>query len=418
MKQYNFSSDLGNLQKSLFGLKLKQKLTNRFVNECRIPLGTKKPYNSYEPGEIEDSDIVWFPVNPKQATSILFLAGRGAGKTVIEKRFVDYFFSSGYRCIVFDPKEKEFSMAKYIGSGKKLHPNEQSVKLPIMSYIPNYLLKAKHTTIEEVEFNQYTIFAEDIADFQEKGEWQNFGMSPIAADEILRLLRKTTDFKRMLSLIRSSGITHHGTKGSVESRLTSLIESGFFDYNYSPIPLKQIWYSKKRFIPVVNFFQYQPTYINACVGKIMNRIRDICNQEKRQFYKTQKQETAVVTPTLVVADDAVVFLGSDLDKSTNISIETFKNALSLWRSLGITLMYATQSPDLLDNHVLDMTQNIIIAGNIGHKDFLNRITTKEVVDEIKQLTFDVQHGHTVEFLWLKEDKRTYETFFPFMSRCN
>lgn len=399
----------GDLVDDVMGIK-KDIPPDYFIKEGQFPIGTRKPWQSYKSAkDVPEEDWVYFPINKKEITSYAFIAMQGAGKTTLMKRFIGYEAQCKTKIICFDPKGEDLALMKQKRQSTMLHPKETAIGLNVKPYIPAYVQKLLGGQVDGLE--DFATFSDDISDFNEIKDWTSLGISPTGVNVLLEAIRHSKDPKQILKKIlgkqkQQEDIEYdqimggnYSTRQSLAIRISNLISGGFFNKEYKKVPLKRHW--KRGEIPVISYFSQEPAWISASIGKMLLRIRDY-------GYKDHSRK-------MIVLDDAKLIAGKDMDQRTQSSAYNLVMGLALWRKLGMNMMYGAQTPDMLNEEVLDMSKYIFV-GKISNADYLKRIVgDREVVEVIKKLDYRPDK-HISQFCMILPNKVEYVLFYPIHPR--
>jgi len=393
-----------------------------FIKLSKIPIGTMRPLSKYKTKAEMLKEVVYFPLNLQygDATSILFVGSPGTFKSTMAKRFIDYFYNSGALCCAFDLGSESLSTTMgYKGSGQRLHPYEKPNALPVVNYLPYYVIQNETGGVILDEHKKSTIFSEDVNEYKEVQDWTNFGLSDNAINYILTALSKkktTKDIQKALLSRKDKTIqkmgTAHGTRQSLSGRMGRLLSGGYFKDNYDAMDMISHWYnsvgntySKKRNgeIPLVTFKGVEPTWMSNIYHKTLVKIRRFC------------VDSRMYDPKLFFVDDAQLVCGTEMDE-TNSAVMTTKNSLEIWRKFGFNMMFATQRPDRI-NPVVPSTVKWIFCSRVNDLSFLKNRTTfdKTILRVISNLEYDPGR-HLVQWIMVYPNQYRYETYYPFYSR--
>ena len=377
-----------------------------FVRQLKIPIGTKKPYHTYD-GKLNDDDFVYLKINLKETTSMVFLAVQGYGKTTIMKRLLSYYWQAGAKCLVFDPKGDDWIMARYMGFGRRMHPKERPIKLPMVGYIPAYVVKLLKDSRGEIpgklgeDLKQFNIYSQKIEDFREIQDWMNFGLSLPTAMSVLKTMSKTkaVTVKKIMKKVGDSDM-HYGTQRAISSRTSALFESDFFTNIYPKINIKRHW--NKNEIPSISYYSQESLLTSADTGKIVTQLRDL---GYRGNY-----------PKFIVVDDAKVLVGRDMDSKMSSSVQQLNNMLQLWRKLGLSTMFGAQSPSLLDPEILNLCKYIFIGKISNWKVLSDVVGNRQIIEEAKTLDYR-PNSHVTQWILVSPNKVDFVKFYSLDARC-
>src|SRR3990167_4844144 len=120
---------------------------NIYVEQNKIPLGTRKPPFNYPEKNgkrvIPDGDIVYLNYDPvdmpfteRSAFNILVLGGSGDQKSVWAKLIWFFLHSAGYYCCYIDSKSTDSGRAKKAWDNPRMPPNIMAKGIKLKHFIP------------------------------------------------------------------------------------------------------------------------------------------------------------------------------------------------------------------------------------------------------------------------------------------
>lgn len=318
-------------------------------DKYEIPILTKKLFHNYDNGEyidMPDEDVVTVKIDPRDAQSgsplnMLVCGSTGTGKTRIIKNIIKGFWKAGYKILFFEPKSIEMRNARKMGKGVKLHPKDKNEKLPVVSYVPNYIkdyLERNYPQIiDKVKFYSPSLSKLDYVEI-----WQSFGIPPKTASFIVDIISKGHSNIDYISkrVLREQNL-HFSTKQAIESTMESLKATNFFGTK-KKLDLKKEW--DKNNIVVINYFSRDGAFMNTDIGLVLDLIRDIGLQEMHNGLST-------ITKKLIIFDDAFYFAGKSAEMATkatkgiNLATRNISNCQNNFRTWGVNTIFVVQSPD-------------------------------------------------------------------------
>ncbi len=321
-----------------------QKPDDYWREKAEAPLFTKKPFYEYQ-GEIPEEDIITMSVDTRDAQSrtplnALVCASTGVGKGRLIKNIVKAYHKQGYKILYFEPKSIEMMNARKMGKGNKVHPLDKNEKLPVVSYVPNYIKSYLDLNYPEMS-RKVTFYSPELSKLNYREIWQSFGVPDKAADLIVEMVQKgTTNIDAFIAKIARTSL-HSMTKQAALASLNNLKGTGLFSAKRK-LDLEVEW--EKSNIVVINYFSRDGAFMNTEIGLVLDLIRDIGIMESKKGLKN-------ITKKLIIFDDAFYYAGLSATLATrssggiNLAIRNISNCQNNFRTWGIDTMFVVQSPD-------------------------------------------------------------------------
>lgn len=348
-------------------------------------------------GEFAEDDFVYFPLHKGETFSMVIMSPSGYGKTTILKRIIYYCYKSGYEILCFDNKSNNFADMKKLGNHHRLHPEEFPDKIPVVVYTPEFVIKS----LEKYNINFGKKTALHISDLTETSQMQTIGLTATGSLVLQEYLQQFPNMglRQIISRVRSDRRVMASTKESMLRVLNGLLESRFFQNIKKDIDILGHWDRKE----IVSFALWakDARMIKLYCGIILTKLRDACFQRKN-------------TKKLLVVDDASVMASpTKRDTEVNIALSLLIDSITLWRQMGFSVIFATQSKKLLSTTLIENCKYGIF-GKIGGfemiADYMGIDTTTGIDKVIKNLSVDPKR-HIKEWVFLHEDKINFDTFF-------
>jgi hypothetical protein len=389
-------------------------------DEAKIPIGSKRKYYDYENSEELTNDVVTIDIDTRGAQernpfNCLICASTGVGKTRLIKNIVKGYHKQGYKILYIEPKGFEMYNSRWVGQGRRLHPLDLNEKLPVVSYVPNYIKAYLEKNLPDM-VSKVNFYSPNIAKLDYREIWQSFGIPDKASDIIVeRIVKNTNSIEKFMERIRKHPNIHSQTLNAALTSLNNLVGIGFFGTT-KKLNLKKEW--DKNNVVVVNYFSRDGIFMNTDVGLVLDSVRDIGINESRLGLNN-------VSKKLIIFDDAFYYAGMSATLANqgggkyNLATRNISNCQNNFRTWGVDTMFVVQSPDpssisqnLIDGcttKLISYTENpSILRGKmpLDAFDFMSNTDPNRPRLFVDEDTYDFQ--------WIYVRGRTkWKKFFPF-----
>jgi len=354
------------------------KIRDYFTSRNLIPLGTRRPIDEYGSEVPEEDEVnIVVPYNfTSNPLNIAYIDMTGRRKTQLTKSIAVSLQDLNYDLLTIEAKSRDWYYAKFTGQGRHLHPTQENTRMKLVNYVPSFLM-------DEIsgERDMYKFFSPNIKKFYNIEDWENLGVSPIAADIISSLLKKKKDLniEDVKSAVNRHLTMQKGTQNSALTAISNLDNLGFF--KYKNIPYKEEWEKGNNII--ISFFGQSSGRINVIISKIIQDIADIGRYERDISPDS-------VTGKFIIFEDSS-FYATKIERD-NIVTQQIRNVHHNLRAYGISSLLIVQLPDLIDPLLIDGCSTKIV-GSINNPEAIRPHIPKKAYDILKneQLYIDEEN---------------------------
>lgn len=373
----------------------------KFINRGLCPLGTEQPFWYYKKS-IPDKDFacIHFP-EPSSPIPILFLAVAGYYKTVLMKRLAYYFFKNDYRILVIEPKEAEWYKIQYQGSKFGLAFGEKPDSIPVVSYLPSYVLDQ----LPQEQISKFKITTADVKDFNSLISWLTL-LPEGAAIALYKLAKEYDSADEIMNYLEyaAKGEIHGSSRTSIISRFGMLMDENFFDKRYKPIGASvfdKYWLRTNKAI-TTSLFAEDEKFAALYTGHLLGEVK-----------KWTLEHPDMLKKLLIIDDTPIVADQSRKSSETSYSVKQIVRSLILWRSMGFQMCFASQDPNAINKRILDNCKWFVV-GKIGDVDSLKKYFGEpSIIDTIKNLHYEPDR-RIAQYCLVYPNKLKCRTFYPLM----
>lgn len=375
---------------------------NPFSNTQRFPLGTLKPYTSYSGNKIPERDIVYwkFPtMAANDSFSAAIIAKAGTQKTRKIKRIVKYAVDAGWHVLILDPKSgSDWPPISRPKKMDRLHPLEEPCAYPILAGCPSFVI----AQLPPEEQKKFEVLDLSMKSFADRKLLATLGFSPGSCEVMLRLISKGLDAKQIEKYVASAQdkIIPSQTKNNILIRMSNIIEEGFFQKE-ATFSIDDAW-DKYRIISI-GFFNQDERYISAYCDRI---LRDVKKRATESNLKRWGEKY------LIICDDAHLICGSTMNPDEYSSLRSCISALVLWRSLGVSMIFSSQSLDLLHPEIYGNCKTFFISKTSNLQLLRRYVFNPSIFYAVEELAYNPEKS-LVEWVIVKEDGVTFDRYYPF-----
>ena len=393
---------------------------DKYLKQGKIPLGTIPKHWSKYTGEIPEEAIHFFKFSKiSDPQSILVIGGQGTGKTMLVKNLLNGHKTKGYYTCVFEPKTAEWIKGKYL-------PRKEGImgkpsKIDFLPLAPSFILD----NLPEFSLKDYEKVSLDINDFIDKRNfWRTLGIPSMGTEWLRTNILKYQTIKKLINVLSSGEIKIGSTRSSLLTRLQAIDEDFIFSNNYT-------YYNEEtNESNTINLIKLNKKLVKNCFNKHKTLLITFFSPEERYisayFYYTMRLLFQITSETssinklskyhkkFVVVDDCDLMVGKDLKADEYASVKIGKQSLTLWRALGFMMCYITQSPRLINPHIIDNSKHYFIYKIGTTKELEPYIKNKNIINAIDKLKYNPD-TYRSQCCHIMPDKMNYVVFDPFLS---
>lgn len=388
-----------------------------WIKQCKIPIGTLRPFESYEDGKIPDEDIIWIPFDPvntpltsRKAMNILLLGGSGDGKSLIMKQIWSVLHEAGFYCGYFDPKSTDSGRARTLWQADPTRkaPFMELKGIPMQHFMPVWATR----NYEHMKHN-FRLYSSRLKTLNERDMWRGLGVSSIGAARVARIINnmrgKVTIDSVMYELYtmftESKAELPQASFDNAMRVLNDLREENVVDENYQTINMIEEW-RKGNSVAI----SYNSASIQLMTFDIGMRIK-----ESARYYRTHNNKV----PVMWFLDDGSYYLKEHKLVDYNFSVAETLNIGNNYRSLGIYGTVGVQTLGVIDENVSETFKIKIISPLFSNPDSLAKINIpRQAIDYIKDgVLVKDRSRYLFQWILVNEDNEIIP-FFPFTPPCN
>ncbi|MDO8553250.1 MAG: ATP-binding protein [Candidatus Micrarchaeota archaeon] len=388
--------------------------SNIYIKECKIPLGTKRPYYEYQE-EIPEEEIVYIYFDPisKQTTERnpfngLIIGGSGDGKSQLMKLIWFFLQKAGYYCLYIDPKGTESGRARRattVGMNR-LPPKISPEGIKLKHYLPTFATRNFDHMIHN--FHQYSIRLHNIT---EKEMWRGLGATDLASLKFDEIVKEAG--KEVTTAYLKGRIQELYELKQVNSQSFTSMYSTISDLDYHLINEK---YQELDLLS--NFQQGNSICIsyNSCSFTWMSFDIGLKIYQCARYFHDRNNRI----PIMSFLDDSGHYAVHKKEiLKYNLAIEEILNIGFVYRTVGLYNWMSVQSLSIIDNRVAETYRIKIITPSFNNPDSLNSINVPKRAIEIlknRELLIDKERK-VMQYILVREDN-SIQKFFPFMCPAN
>ena len=375
-----------------------------------FPIGTYGYITDYH-RPLTDDDFIWFKFKKNETTSTLFLGDQGTLKTCLAKRFIFYHHKAGYKCVSLESKSTDMLTASLRASDwvkTFLHPDEIPEGMPVYSVLPSFVLEKTPSHIKGL----YHHHTEDIRKYDKMRLWITLNIGGTGA---IWLQQNHKKFKKLIDVYKKLSEDSRKTAGgmrklnyhavqSLFTKLGMIFEDKYFDDILEPVAIKKILDKNK--VLNYSFLSDNSSYLSGTITTLLNSLWGIQENEPRGLGE-------MPTPLLIHCDDVRPYASPDLDENMNACVNTLKDCLILWRSLGFNMIFSIQNIREINRTIAEQCKNIFISSITNVNAMRDFVKDTNILTEIENLEYE-PNEHRIQYLWLKPDKKQCVKFYPLL----
>ena len=226
------------------------------------------------------------------------------------------------------------------------------------------------------------------------------GFSPGAMEIMMGLLKKGATPKQIEKMVKEDNSINRQSQNNILVRIGNIIEENFFTTK-KKLEIDKLWDQNKAW--AIGFFNQDMRYVSAYVDKLMRLIKlradkmDAANKKEKYF---------------IVIDDSHVAAGRELNPDIYASVRTCINSLVLWRSLGVNMCFAVQSPTLLNSEIYGNCKYYFISKTSKIDVMRDYVHNWEIYDAFEKLDYRPKDAIS-QWLAVEPDGYSWFSFYPF-----
>lgn len=378
--------------------KVKQRIRDKYRGKEYFPIGTRRPIQEYDPDkDIPEDELYFFKMDTvasDNATSMCMIGQSGTQKTTLIKNIVYYnSLLQKTKVGVLSLKENSLDWEKC----NRMHDNpgmlypDDPATMQFVAGCPHFALRQVDPAIKR-KLKVMNLHPENFAD---AAVLKGLGFAGRAADYVRRRLLSGANFEQILAACEGERDLFAPTVKNIQATIQSMIVDGFLSEG-NAFDINKIWDEEKSW--AFGFNDKETRYLSVYVDKIMTQIFD------RATGKGRKERY------VVFIDDCYKAFGLSAEEYP--SVQTGISALTLWRSTGINIILAIQSPSMINDIMYGDIKHFFIYRTPEVGRLAKFIPNKRILDEIRTLDFRPAQ-YISQCIHVFPDRQTYARFYPF-----